>query len=55
MIVLLVFFFINIEFIKVITAEANKICLNDGKKTISPEFIYKALKVILQVNLEFGI
>ncbi|EAR98480.2 histone-like transcription factor and archaeal histone protein (macronuclear) [Tetrahymena thermophila SB210] len=32
------------EYISVIADEANKICLQEGKKTIAPYYIYQALK-----------
>ena len=45
----LIFLFILV-YIKHISSEANRICLVEGKKTITPEFIFKALKVFL-INL----
>ena len=35
----------KIEYIAAVSAEANKICLNDGKKTIAPDHVFRALKV----------
>ena len=37
--------FNSIEYIATVAAEANKICLNDGKKTIAPDHVFRALKV----------
>jgi len=34
------------EYISVIADEANKICLQEGKKTIAPYYVYEALKVL---------
>ena len=34
-------------FIKQLSSEANRLCIKDGKKTICPEFIFSALKVII--------
>ena len=39
-------FIFNSVYIKHISSEANRICLTEGKKTITPEFIFKALKVM---------
>jgi hypothetical protein len=32
-------------YIKQLSSEANRLCINEGKKTICPEFIFSALKV----------
>lgn len=37
-------FYLFLEFIKNVASEANQLCLRDGKKTISPDFIFNALK-----------
>jgi len=39
------FHFIHLEFIHLISSEANEICEQDSKKTIAPEHIIGALKV----------
>ena len=38
-------FFLPLEFIHLISAEANEICEKESKKTIAPEHILTALKV----------
>lgn len=41
----------HLEFIHLISSEANEICEQDSKKTIAPEHIIGALKVRLSVSL----
>ena len=43
----------SLEFIHLISSEANEICEQDSKKTIAPEHIIGALKVCSQ-NFLFG-
>ena len=34
-----------LEFIATLAAESNKICLDEGKKTIAQDHVFKAIKV----------
>lgn len=44
----------HLEFIHLISSEANEICEQDSKKTIAPEHIIGALKVRLHIAQSHG-
>ncbi len=43
--------YVIVEFIHLISSEANEICTKENKKTIGPKHILEALKVSLPNNL----